>query len=56
MINILSNEQEDILVDVMRESNNGHSPTTFGDCALDSNGLEYPLETELVKEEDYCTQ
>lgn len=56
MVNLLSKNKEDVLIDVMRELNGGKSPVTFGDVGIDENGKEYPLETELVKHEDYCTQ
>jgi len=55
MVNLLSKNKEDVLIDVMRELNGGKSPVTFGDVGIDENGKEYPLETELVKHEDYCT-
>lgn len=56
MIDIFSNKQEDQIIDVMRISNNGHSPVTFGDCFIDDHGVEHPMDQELVKVEDYCTQ
>lgn len=40
----------------MRQWNKGESPITFGDYGIDENGHEYPLETEMVKKEDYCTK
>ena len=55
MMGLLSKDREDELIDVMRESNSGKSPVTFGDIGIGENGNEYPLETELVKHEDYCT-
>ena len=56
MVNILSKNDEDSLIDVMRIWNGGKSPVTFGDSGIDDEGNEYPLEKELVKHEDYCTQ
>jgi len=45
LIDIFSASQHDTLIDVMREANNGHSPVTFGDCYIDENGNELPIET-----------
>lgn len=56
MMNILSRNKEDHVIDVMREWNGGKSPVTFGDLGIDEDGNEYPLDKELVKHEDYCTQ
>eukprot|EP00347_Sterkiella_histriomuscorum_P019255 403342346 len=56
LISILTNNNEDVAVDVMRQANSGVSPVTFGDCYIDEKGKEHPLETQLVKVEDHCTQ
>lgn len=45
MVRIFSKGGQDELVDVMREANNGHSPVTFGDCFIDAEGKEQPIET-----------
>ncbi|TNV84966.1 hypothetical protein FGO68_gene15440 [Halteria grandinella] len=54
MVSILSRDQEDKVIDVMRKANGGESPITFGDVIIDKEGKLRPTETQMVKEEDYC--
>lgn len=53
---ILSKNEEDQVIDVLREGNKGKSPITFGDVGIDENGQEYPLETVMVKVEDHYSK
>jgi hypothetical protein len=52
----MSKSDEDKFTDLLRAANNGVSPVTFGDVGIDKNGNEYPLDTEMVNEEDYCSK
>lgn len=54
MMRILSRDEEDTVIDVMRAGNKGESPVTFGDTYIDKDGKLRPVDTEMVKEEDYC--
>jgi exonuclease III len=48
MMDILSNNDEDKVVDVLREAHMGQSPVTFGDVRVDEHGQIHPLETQMV--------
>jgi hypothetical protein len=56
MVATFEGEEKDSVRDVMREWNKGESPITFGDFGVDKKGIEYPLETAMVKKDDYCTK
>lgn len=56
MMDILSRDDEDEVIDVLRVANNGVSPVTFGDSAIDENGNEYSLETVMQIKEDQCSK
>jgi hypothetical protein len=56
MMSILSKDKEDQVIDIMREGYKGKSPITFGDVTVNEIGEFVPLETQLVKKEDYCIQ
>lgn len=56
MMEILSHKEHDEVIDVLRVANGGKSPITFGDVGIDEKGDEYPLETIMVKPEDWCSK
>mmetsp|Transcript_38290 Transcript_38290/g.36645 ORF Transcript_38290/g.36645 Transcript_38290/m.36645 type:complete len:181 (-) Transcript_38290:132-674(-) len=56
MMKIFTKKNEDIVIDVMREYNKGISPITYADVGYDENGKEFPLEVQMVCEEDYCSK
>jgi len=55
MLDVLSNKDEDILVDCAKIANKGECPITYADVTEDQGGNIVPRETILTDKEDYLT-
>ena len=55
MVQVLSNNGEDVIIDCAREAYGDKSPITYADKKTDESGKDIPLETTLTHSEDYFT-
>jgi len=55
MIDILSGEGDDEIIDCAKLANGGHSPVTYADVEKDFQGNLIPMETILTGFEDLKT-
>ena len=55
MLNILSNKNEDIIIDCAKIANNGECPVTYADITKDLAGNIVPNEVVLTDKDDYLT-
>jgi len=55
MVDVLSNKDEDLIIDCAKIANNGACPVTYADVTTDINGNLLPKEIVLTDKEDYLT-
>jgi len=55
MTDVLSNKDEDLIIDCAKIANGGECPVTYADVTEDLAGNIVPRETVLTDKEDYLT-
>jgi hypothetical protein len=55
MIDVLSNKEEDLIIDCAKIANKGECPITYADVTTDLAGNVVPKEVVLTDKEDYLT-